>query len=278
MSTTTQTTPTLAAPAATVARGRRRDVPEPIPTSRIAAVELRKMFDTRAGFWLMASIVILSVIATTATIIFAPDDELTYEAFAAAVGFPMAVVLPIIAVLSVTSEWSQRSALTTFTLVPSRGRVIAVKAFLAVAIGVVSMLVAAAVGAVGNVIGSNLAGVDVTWNVSMADFSLIVLANVLGMLAGFMLGVVFRSSPAAIVGYFVFSFVLTGVAEALSAVNEWFADNAPWLDFNTATGRLFDGADGLTAEAWAQVGVTTLAWVALPLFVGMRFLLRSEIK
>jgi ABC-2 type transport system permease protein len=271
-------TTTLTAPSPTVARARERAVPEPIPTRRLAGVELRKMFDTRAGFWLMASIVILSVIATTATIIFAPDDELTYEAFAAAVGFPMAVVLPMIAILSVTSEWSQRSALTTFTLVPSRGRVIAVKAFLAVSIGVVSMLVAAAVGAVGNIVGSSIAGVDVTWNVTMADFSLIVLANVLGMLAGFMLGVVFRSSPAAIVGYFVFSFVLTGASEALSAVNDWFAENASWVDFNTATGRLFEGADGLTAEVWAQVGVTTLAWVAIPLAVGMRFLLRSEIK
>jgi hypothetical protein len=31
---------------------------------------------------------------------------------------PMSVILPIIAVLSVTAEWSQRSGLATFTLVP----------------------------------------------------------------------------------------------------------------------------------------------------------------
>ena len=274
MSTTTLTAPAGGA----LTRTRERAVPDPIPTSRIVGVELRKMFDTRSGFWLMASIVILSVLATAATIIFAPEDELTYEAFAAAVGFPMAVVLPMIAILSVTSEWSQRSALTTFTLVPSRGRVIAVKAFLAVAIGVVSMLVAGAVGALGNVVGTAIAGVDTTWNVTLADFGLIVLANVLGMMAGFMLGVVFRNSPGAIVGYFVFSLVLPGIAEALSATQDWFARNAAWLDFNTASARLFEGADGLTAEAWAQVGVTTLAWVLIPLTIGMRFLLRSEVK
>ena len=206
------------------------------------------------------------MIATTATIIFAPDDELTYEAFAAAIGFPMAVILPMVAILSVTSEWSQRSALTTFTLVPSRGRVIAVKAFLAVTIGVVSMLLAAAIGALGNVVGSDIAGVDTTWNIAVADFALIILANVLGMMAGFMLGVVFRNSPGAIVGYFVFSLVLTGIGEALSATPRSGSATTPsWLDFNTATGRLFEGADGLTAEVWAQVGVTTLVWVAIPL-------------
>ena len=39
------------------------------------------MFDTRSGFWLMASIVIVSVLATAAVILFAPDAELTYSTF-----------------------------------------------------------------------------------------------------------------------------------------------------------------------------------------------------
>ena len=273
MSTTTMTAPT-----GTLTRTRERAVPEPIPTSRIIGVELRKMFDTRSGFWLMMSIGILAVIATTATIIFAPEDELTYEAFAAAIGFPMAVVLPMIAILSVTSEWSQRSALTTFTLVPSRGRVIGVKALCFVIVGVVSMLVAGAVGALGNVVGTAIVGVDTTWNLAVSDFALVILANVLGMLAGFTLGVLFRNSAGAIVGYFVATLVWPGIGEALSNTSEWFRENQPWLDFNTATGRLFEGADGLTAEAWAQAGFTTLVWVVIPLAIGMRFLLRSEIK
>ena len=64
----------------------------------------------------------------------------------------------MIALLSVTSEWSQRSGLTTFTLVPHRGRVIAAKASRAVAVGVASMVFAFAVGALGNVVGSAIAG------------------------------------------------------------------------------------------------------------------------
>ena len=93
-----------------------------IPLTRIVGVELRKMFDTRSGFWLMASIVITSVLATAAIIVFAPDDQLTFDNFAAAIGAPMTVILPMIGILAVTSEWSQRSGLTTFTLVPHRGR------------------------------------------------------------------------------------------------------------------------------------------------------------
>jgi len=68
------------------------------------------------------------VTATVAVIAFAADADLTYDSFGAAVGVPMTVVLPLLAALSVTSEWSQRSGLATFTMVPQRSRVIGAKA------------------------------------------------------------------------------------------------------------------------------------------------------
>jgi hypothetical protein len=39
--------------------------PAPIPLSRIVAVELRKSFDTRAGFWMLASIGLAALLATS---------------------------------------------------------------------------------------------------------------------------------------------------------------------------------------------------------------------
>ena len=119
-----------------------------IPLSRVVRVELRKMFDTRSGFWLIASIGITGLIATIATIAFAPDNDLTYYNFAAAIGFPITVILPMIALLSITSEWSQRTGLTTFTYVPSRRRVVMAKTWSAVIVAIASMLFAFAVGAV----------------------------------------------------------------------------------------------------------------------------------
>ena len=104
-----------------------RGTPKRIPLTRVIAVELRKMFNTRSGFWLMASIVIAGVGTTVGIILLAPTSELTYYTFARAIGFPMAIILPMIAILAITGEWSQRSGLTTFTLVPRRNRVIAAK-------------------------------------------------------------------------------------------------------------------------------------------------------
>jgi ABC-2 type transport system permease protein len=247
-----------------------------IPLHRITTTELRKMFDTRSGFWLMASIAITAVLATAAVVLFAPDDELTYNSFAAAIGVPMTIILPIVAILSVTGEWSQRSGLTTFTLVPHRSRVILAKAIVSVAVAVVSIPVAFAVGALGNVVGTAIAGVDPVWNLSTTDFFNIILANVLGLLVGFMLGVLIRSSAGAIVAYFVYSFLLPTLSMLLASSQAWFKDLQPWVDFNFAQGALFDGS--LSSEQWAHLGVTGVIWLIVPTVVGIAMVLRSEVK
>jgi ABC-2 type transport system permease protein len=248
-----------------------------IPTTRLVKVELRKMFNTRSGFWMLISIGVLSVLATGAVIIFAPENAVTYESFATAIGFPMSVILPMIAILAVTSEWSQRSGLTTFTLVPSRGRVIGAKAIATFMVGVVSMAVAFGVGALGNLAGSALAGVDTVWNISLSTAPQIVLGNLVGMAIGFTLGVVLRNSAAAIVGYFVVSLVLPGILVLLAQVRDWFSDLQPWIDWNYTQVALFEGGTD-TAREWAMLGSTTTIWIVLPLILGLLFLRRSEVK
>jgi ABC-2 type transport system permease protein len=267
-------TPMPSEPAAAVAVLPRR-VPQPIPLRRIVAVELRKSFDTRSGFWLLTGVLLASLVTTAAVILLAPVEP-SYSTFILAIGFPMAIILPMIALLSVTAEWSQRSGLTTFALVPHRGRVVLAKAIVAVSVAVVSMLLAIAVGALGNVVGSALAGVDTVWDQSPLVLLHVVLANVLVLLVGFTLGVLIRNSAGAIVAYFVYAFALPTVTDVLAAGQQWFADLQPWLDPNVTQHLLFHGS--LTAAQWSQLGVTSLIWLVIPLAAGVRSLLRSEIK
>lgn len=254
----------------------RRAPVAPVPLTRVIKVELRKMFNTRSGFWLMASIVIAALLATTAVILFAPDSELTYATFGAAIGFPMAVILPMVAILSVTSEWSQRSGLTTFTLVPHRSRVVLAKAISSVTVAVVSMLLAFAIGALGNLGGTAITGTAVVWDMSLAECLFIVLGNVLGLLTGFMLGVLIRSSSGAIVAYFVYSLLLPTIFGVLAASQNWFETLRPWVDVSYAQSALFDGAP--TGEEWSHIGVTGLIWLVIPLVVGVWYVMRSEVK
>ena len=253
-----------------------RAAPKPIPFTRLLQVETIKMFDTRAGFWLMVSIAATALIATVSVIAFAPDSALTYDSFGAAIGIPMALLLPVMAILSVTSEWSQRSGLTTFTLVPHRSRVIWAKMVVAIVLGAASFGVALAIGALGNIVGSGIAGVDTVWDISAAHMATLVLANVLNLLIGFMLGVLIRNSPGAIVGFVVYSFVLPTLSLVLGNFQQWWEDLRPWLDFNWAQGELYDGS--LTGTEWAQLGTSGLIWLVVPLIVGLVLVMRSEVK
>ena len=253
-----------------------RTAPAPIPFSRLMTVELIKMFNTRAGFWLMMSMAGTALIATVSVILFAPDSAMNYDNFGAAIGVPMTLLLPVMAILSVTSEYSQRSGLTTFTLVPHRGRVIRAKMVVSVALGAVSIGVALAIGALGNIVGSAIAGVDTVWDISGQQIGYLVFANVLNLLIGFMLGVLIRNSPGAIVGFVVYSFVLPTLSMVLGDFQQWWQDIRPWLDFNWAAGELYDGH--LDATQWAQLGTSGLIWLVVPLTVGLVMVMRSEVK
>ena len=249
----------------------------PIPMQRVVTVELRKMFDTRAGFWLLASIGITALLAMAAVIAFAPADVQTYETYATAIGAPVAIILPMIALLAVTSEWSQRSGLTTFTLVPGRGRVIVAKAVATLLVAVAAMLLCIGFGVAGNLVGSALSGTTLSWEALSLAMSLNgILAGSVNMAIGFMLGVLIRSSPGAIVAYFVYTLVLPGAFGALASVQEWFRDVQPWIDLNLANTRLYD--EQMTPEHWAQLGVTAVLWLVLPLVVGLFLVRRSEVK
>ena len=247
-----------------------------IPLWRVSRVELRKMFDTRSGFWLMASIVIAALVATAATILFAPDADLTYYTYAKAIGFPMTVILPIIAVLSITGEWSQRSGLTTFTLVPHRKRVILAKVVASVTVGAASMMFALAVGVVGNLLGTAITGTEQVWDVTVARALQIVLGGLMYLLTGTMLGLLFRSSPVALVAYFVYSLMVPTVFGVLATSQQAFRDIQPWVDLNLTQGQLFEG--NLTVDQWAHLGITASIWLVLPTLLALRLVARSEVR
>ena len=96
------------------------------------------MTDTRAGFWLLL-LVVLSALAVVrhprGRRSRGPDVRLV---FGDCVGI-VSVLLPIVGLLLVTSEWSQRTALTTFTLVPERSRVVVAKLLAGCALALVAV-------------------------------------------------------------------------------------------------------------------------------------------
>lgn len=247
-----------------------------IPLHRIVSVELRKSFDTRAGFWLLSSIGAAALLTTGAIIAWAPRAELTYSQFILAIGMPMTVILPIIAALSVTSEWTQRTGLATFTLVPHRGRVLLGKAAGSVLVALVATLVAFVVAALGTVVASRLAGIEPVWDVDAASLVAFGSAIELLLLTGFTLGTLIRASAGAIVAYMIYAFLLPGVLTLLAMYQAWFRDLRPWVDAKLTQEALMNG--GLSGDQWAHLAVTTMVWLVIPLVIGVVRVLRAEVK
>ncbi|MGZ5399804.1 MAG: ABC transporter permease [Nocardioides sp.] len=247
-----------------------------IPLTRLVWVELRKTFDTRSGLWLLASLGIAAVLTTGAIIAWAPVEQLTYSEFTMAIGVPMTIILPIIAVLSVTSEWSQRSGLATFTLVPHRSKVLVAKAMGAVLVTVPATAVAFGVGALGNLIGAALADVPVVWNQGTVDVAYFALGQTMLLLVGFVLGALIRNSSGAIVAYMIYGFVAPGLLAFLAFSQAWFADARAWVDPKYNQETLLAG--DLAGEQWAQLATTTVVWLVVPMMVAVANVLRSEVK
>ena len=72
------------------------------------------------------------------------------------------------------------------------------------------------------------------------------------------------------------AFVAPTLLTFLALSQKWFADLQPWVDPNYSQDALFRG--GFSGEQWAQLAVTTLVWLVVPLAAGVRSLVRSEVK
>ena len=249
-----------------------------VPMSRLAKVELRKALDTRAGRWFAFSIlgVVLAVLVIYS--LAAPDDAKDFQDYLGLAGFVLGYFMPILIIMLVTSESSQRNGLVTFTLEPRRSRVVLAKLLAGLLLGVGVMLLASVVAVVGTLFGQ-VTGGSPTWGVDgNLAFNGFILANLIGILIGFAIATLLMNTPAAIVVYFIYSLVLPIAVGILSELSKGFADIAPWIDFNTAQTPLFSGDFTPTGEEWAQLAVTGTIWLIIPLALGILRLLRIEFK
>jgi ABC-2 type transport system permease protein len=249
-----------------------------VPFTRLVSVELRKLADTRAGRWLLISIAALTllVLVIQMWVVVAQNTSVTFNDFLQGMNTPMGILLPVLGVLSVTSEWSQRTAMVTFTLEPSRVRVIGAKLVSLLLISVLALIVGLVLAAFANVLYGALSGDPVVWgSVGKLSFYYLLL-YIFGMATGFAFGALFLNSPAGIVVYFVYSFVFPGLFAIGASLMDWFKNLQPWIDFNTDQGGLIDGT--IQGKDWAHLVVAGLIWLVLPLAIGVWRIRRAEVK
>ncbi|MBO0844859.1 MAG: ABC transporter permease subunit [Nocardioides sp.] len=249
-----------------------------IAFERLVRVELRKLADTRAGRWLLISVAALTalVLVIQLWVVVAQDLQVDFSDFLLAMNTPMGILLPVLGVMSVTSEWSQRTAMVTFALEPSRLRVVAAKLVSVLVVSVGALAVGLLLGALAQLLYGVLSGNELVWgSAGTLAFNYLV-SWVLGMVTGFAYGALLLNSAAGIVVYFVYSFVLPIPFAIGAQLMDWFDHLRPWIDFSFAQGPLLQGS--LTGSEWAHLATSGLIWLVLPLVVGIWRINRAEVK
>jgi ABC-2 type transport system permease protein len=236
--------------------------------ARLVAVELRKVLDTRAGAWLQVATVVLTVAAVVASLASGGAGDHTFVALLDVGLLPAAVLLPVAGVLLVTSEWSQRTGMITFALVPVRSRVLVAKLLASCLVAVGMLAVSLAVVALGALAASG--GTDGAWAdaVPLAGQSAVYL--VAGMVTGVAFGAVVLNSNAAVVALFALPIAWTAVATL-----PFLTGAAPWLDTRLALDPLHQ--EVVSATGWAHVASALVLWMLLPLALGTWRITRREI-
>ena len=238
-----------------------------IPFARLLRAECRKAVDTRAARLLLACTVLLAVAAQAVPLAFPRDVAQDRASFLTWAALGLTRLLPIALILTMTAEWSQRTALITFTLEPRRGRVLAAKVLAGLGLAVVGGCLAFAIAQAGLAVAV-AAGhrPDAGWSgTELAGFAVFM---VLTSGIGIAIGSAVHNTAAAIVTYF-----------ALAALTS--------LLLLPAVQRIGDYANPSQTFGWVltgdwpghglQIACSAMLWIALPLAIGALRTLRRGI-
>ncbi|MEU4193130.1 ABC transporter permease [Kribbella sp. NPDC026611] len=236
---------------------------------KLVTIELRKSVDTRSGRVLIAAILAIALAALTWQITHLPAGAAGFDGFLGAASSGVMLILPVIGVMAMTSEWTQRTALTTFTLSPRRVRVQLAKFVSAVVLSAVVMT-----GVVVLALGTTALAGGVTDHA--ASFSGIggqlagaYLTMALNVVMGAAFGALIAQTAVAILVFFIAPTAWSLAGPAL------FKDNANYLDVFGALGRIAErDLHGMVPATLTAVGV----WIVLPTIVGLWASSRREVK
>lgn len=236
----------------------------PIPFGRLVAVEMRKSVDTRAAKAVLGTFIVLGVLILVLALVNDPDASLATAALPATL---LVAGFPVIGVMVMTSEWGQRTAVTTFRLVPRRSRVLAAKvaAALVVSLATVTVLLVVCLSITAVALaarGGSVTAMGVGEEIRLAYVSVLT-----ATLFGLAWGALLRSTPVAL----VFTIVASLVADL--ALRFALGDLARWFTSDTSATWL------LGEESFSLAAVTSAAiWYLVPLVVGCWLQTRWEVR
>ncbi|WP_426564928.1 ABC transporter permease [Angustibacter sp. McL0619] len=241
---------------------------------RLTRIELRKSVDYRAGRWILGVIVGLAVLALAWMVWTSwhdPQGHINFRDFAGAALAAAAFLLPVLGILAMTSEWSQRTALTTFTLSPRRVPVLLAKLMAALLLMLAVMVSITVLAALATALAGAISGDPVSW--AGADpwqyWGGQYLTQAMFVLMGAGFGALIPITGVALTAFFVAPFLFAILASTL------LKHIGSWFDVFSAFDRI--GQFKLDGKGWESL-TSVLIWVVLPIAAGLFLSNRREVK
>lgn len=249
----------------------------PVPFTRLVKVELRKTYDTRAGAWLLGITAFLAaaIMVVALIVVLVQDESIKLNDFVAIANFISGFLLPVLGIMLVTSEWSQRTAMVTFTLEAHRGRIVVAKLVAGLLLALIVSVIATVSAFVVNGIYALVHG-NADWHFGFLELLGFLASQLFAMLTGFAFATLLLNTAAAIVVYFAYSFLVPTIFAIAAQFLDWFKDVQPWVDFSQAQAPLFDAS--MQGKDWAHLLVAGVIWVVIPVILGLMRILRAELK
>jgi hypothetical protein len=232
--------------------------PGPLPFRRLVRVEWAKATDTRAARCLLALVALSTAGIMLVPVLVPTSFEQTHDSYLRVAALGLTVLLPVVAILLFTAEWSQRSVLITFTQEPRRIRVMNAKLAVSLVLGGGGAIFGGVVTAAALVLATT-SGRALEANLSIGAIASFVLYVLLNVLAAVALGALLHNSAAAIAASFALPAAVALLGSASTLVSEW-------IDMSTAWSWMLENDWGGHV---AQISVSVLFWVVVPLAAGV---------
>ncbi|MFV0535370.1 MAG: hypothetical protein ACK5MR_17230 [Cumulibacter sp.] len=231
-------------------------------------VELRKMVDTRSGRALLVGVVGIAFAIAIGQSVGSREGALIMAEFLQGPIQAAGLIAPVITLLAMTGEFTQRTALTTFTLAPRRLRVVAAKFVAAIALTLVAISAAVMAAMSTALVVAGVSDVSIEYGgVSEAIRGTIVVCPLMAVL-GWAVGALIAQTTVAVAVLFVAPTMFTTLGPAV------LRDNAIWFDVAGAFNRI-SSSDPLQ-DGYQSLTAITL-WVLIPAGVSVVRLIRREI-
>ena len=241
--------------------------PSPLKLTRTIAVEARKVTNTVSGKVLLPLGAALMAVFGLGRA-FIPDADTTFGYIASIACIPGSWIIMAMAVLLISGEFTRREAAVTFTLDPRRGRVLGAKVVVVTGLALAAACWALIVAGVGYLLAPALAGTTLPPDLEPGRIAVVFGGLVFTALTGLALGLLTRNAVAPIVVLLVWPTFSLLVARSSEVAQKIIA----WVDIEPVA-ALFHSS----AQAWAQLGTSVLAWIVLPGVIGAWRLFRGDL-